>query len=50
MKKQRAHHAKKLHSGHFAFMRAVVQGLDARAAWDLTPLLGRLATESIDFR
>lgn len=25
---------RKLHLGHFAFMRAVVQGLDTRAAWD----------------
>ena len=25
---------RKLHIGHFAFMRALVQGLDARASWD----------------
>lgn len=25
---------RKLHLGHFSFMRAVVQGLDTRAAWD----------------
>lgn len=25
---------RRLHAGHFAFMRAVVQGLDARASWD----------------
>lgn len=30
---------RKLHSGHFAFMRAVVQGLDASASWSL--YLGR---------
>lgn len=34
MKKQRPDRLRKLNSGHFAFMRAVVQGLDARAAWD----------------
>lgn len=27
-------YAKKLHLGHFAFMRAVVQGLDTRGSWD----------------
>ena len=26
--------ARKLHSGHFAFMRALAQGLDERASWD----------------
>ncbi|NML18014.1 phage integrase family protein [Azohydromonas caseinilytica] len=26
--------ARKLHGGHFAFMRALVQGLDLRASWD----------------
>lgn len=26
--------ARKLHAGHFAFMRAVVQGIDTRAAWE----------------
>lgn len=26
--------ARKLHVGHFAFMRAVVQGIDPRASWD----------------
>ena len=25
---------RKLHLGHFAFMRAVVQGLDTRDSWD----------------
>ena len=25
---------RKLHVGHFAFMRAVVQGIDTRASWD----------------
>jgi site-specific recombinase XerD len=25
---------RKLHAGHFAFMRAVVQGIDARASWE----------------
>ena len=25
---------RKLHIGHIAFMRAVVQGLDARSSWD----------------
>lgn len=34
MKKQRPERVRKLSSGHFAFMRAVVQGLDAKAAWD----------------
>lgn len=29
-----ATHTRKLHLGHFAFMRAVVQGLDTRASWD----------------
>ena len=26
--------ARKLHRGHFAFMRALAQGLDERASWD----------------
>jgi len=34
MRKQRPERARKLNSGHFAFMRAVVQGLDAKSAWD----------------
>ena len=25
---------RKLHAGHFAFMRAVVQGIDGRSSWD----------------
>ena len=25
---------RKLHSGHFAFMRALAQGLDEKASWD----------------
>ena len=25
---------RKLHRGHFAFMRALAQGLDERASWD----------------
>lgn len=29
-----ARRPRKLHVGHFAFMRAVVQGLDIRASWD----------------
>lgn len=32
MKTRRA--PRKLHAGHFAFFRAVVQGLDARASWE----------------
>ena len=32
--KQPALPPRKLHSGHFAFMRALVQGLDERASWD----------------
>lgn len=31
---QRPPRARHLHLGHFAFMRAVVQGLDTREAWD----------------
>jgi len=30
----RATRQRKLHAGHFAFMRAVVQGLDARDSWE----------------
>jgi hypothetical protein len=29
-----ARQPRKLHVGHFAFMRAVVQGLDPRDSWD----------------
>ena len=29
-----ARRQRKLHAGHFAFMRAVVQGIDARASWE----------------
>lgn len=29
----KAHATRKLHVGHFAFMRALVQGVDARSAW-----------------
>ncbi|MDM0032204.1 hypothetical protein QTI33_08660 [Variovorax sp. J22P271] len=38
---------RKLHSGHFAFMRAVAQGLDARSAWDRYL---RLEGEHVDTR
>ena len=31
---ERAARRRKLHVGHFAFMRAVVQGIDTRASWD----------------
>ena len=34
MKKQRPDRARHLHSGHFAFMRSLVQGVDERTAWD----------------
>lgn len=34
MKTQRPDRKRKLHSGHFAFMRAVAQGLDATSVWD----------------
>jgi hypothetical protein len=40
-----AHH--ELHSGHFAFMRAAVQGVDARASWDRYL---RLEGEHVDAR
>lgn len=47
MKKQRPDRVRKLSSGHFAFMRAVVQGLDAKAAWDRYL---RLEGEHVDAR
>ena len=34
MTRQPATPPRKLHSGHFAFMRALAQGLDERASWD----------------
>ncbi|MGJ7524006.1 phage integrase family protein [Variovorax sp. LT1P1] len=34
MTRQPAPPPRKLHSGHFAFMRALAQGLDERASWD----------------
>ena len=33
-RRARAARPRKLHVGHFAFMRAVVQGIDMRASWD----------------
>ena len=36
-----------LHSGHFAFMRAVVQGVDVRASWDRYM---RIEGEHVDLR
>ena len=33
-KKEKARPERKLHRGHFAFMRALAQGLDERASWD----------------
>lgn len=39
--------SRKLHRGHFAFMRAVVQGVDLRASWDRYL---RLEGESVDLR
>lgn len=47
MKALRLHRSRKLHSGHFAFMRAVVQGVDARASWDRYL---RLEGEHVDVR
>lgn len=47
MKLSRLHRGRKLHSGHFAFMRAVVQGVDARASWDRYL---RLEGEHVDVR
>jgi len=32
--KRKAEQSRKLHRGHFAFMRALAQGLDERASWD----------------
>ncbi|MDB5770044.1 MAG: int, tyrosine-based site-specific recombinase [Burkholderia sp.] len=31
---QHAAHGRQLHVGHFAFMRAILQGLDTRSSWD----------------
>lgn len=31
---QRTSNARKLHAGHFAFMRAVLQGVDAQTSWE----------------
>ena len=33
-KKGKVRPDRKLHRGHFAFMRALAQGLDERASWD----------------
>ena len=38
---------RKLSPGHFAFMRSVVQGIDARASWDRYM---RLEGEAVDLR
>ena len=33
---------RKLHAGHFAFARALVQGLDTAASWERTSSLRRI--------
>ncbi|SCK08998.1 Site-specific recombinase XerD [Variovorax sp. HW608] len=43
----KASRARKLHRDHFAFMRAVVQGVDLRASWERYL---RLEGESVDLR
>ena len=47
MSRTRATRHHELHSGHFAFMRAAVQGVDARASWDRYL---RLEGEHVDAR